>query len=343
MAKFLFFAHDPGGANAIVPLIEPLKKIGNELFIYAKGNALLKLPDSIELQENDLKVFLKNINPDCIITGTSANDFTEKYLWKAAKDLNIASIAILDYWSNYGIRFSKYGTKDIEKYNHNKTFDYLPDFIIVMDEFAKSEMVQEGIDEKIIYPLGNPHFENIIEQSKTVKNVYSKFATKNEFLITFASQPYNEDYGKGNEKLVLEHLIEAVQNKNVKIVIKLHPKEDFSKYAEFKDLPNVILDKDTLPTEIIMASDLLISMTSMFLIEAMILGKNILSYQPDEISPDKFVLTRNKMLPFVKTKKNFKEKVLNILNGERYLRYNHDREFNAVEKILNFIREELCR
>jgi len=336
MAKILFFAHDPGGANAIAPLIEPLSK-KNEVFIFAKGPALLKLPKAQELKKNTLETIM----PDFLITGTSANDKTEKLLWQEAKKLNIKSMAILDHWVNYGIRFSKYGLNEFEKFD--KKCEFLPTYICVMDEFAKQEMSKDGVPEEIIYTLGNPHFETIIKQSKNIKDVRNNFANEDEFLITFASEPYIEDYGKGNEKLVLEHLLEATNGKNVKIIAKLHPKEDFSKYAGFQNLPNVVLDKASSPIEVIMASDLVISMTSMFLIEAMILGKNILSYQPNETDSNKFILTRNKILPFVKNKEDFNAKLLNILNGERYLQYNRDMEFNAVEKITNFINNEFTR
>lgn len=330
MAKIMFFAHDPGGANAISPLIEPLK-MEHEVYVFAKGPALNKLKNATELEESSIS----KIMPDFLITGTSANDKTEKLLWKEAKALNIKSMAILDHWVNYGIRFSNYGLNEIEKFD--KKCDFLPDFIIVMDEFAKHEMIKDGVPQDIIYPLGNPHFENLIAQSKNIKDVRSRFAN-DEFLITFASEPYMEDYGKGNEKIVLEDLIEITKGKNIKIIVKLHPKEDFSKYIGYK---NVILDKATSPIEIIMASDLTLSMTSMFLIEAMILGKNILSYQPEEINPDKFILTRNQMLPFINNKEDFKEKLLNILNGKRYLQYNQCIGFGAIERISNFINGEL--
>lgn len=336
MAKIMFFAHDPGGANAILPLIEPLKK-EHEVFVFAKGPALSKLPGSREPDQD----VLKNIMPDFLITGTSANDKTEKRLWQESKTFGVKSLAILDHWINYGIRFSKYGLSEIDKFD--KKCEFLPDYIIVMDEFAKQEMATDGVPAEIIYSLGNPHFEQLISDSKKVNNVRSNFANENEFLITFASEPYTEDYGIGNEKKVLTDLIEIVKNQNVKILVKLHPKEDFSKYAEFEKFDNVVLDKNTQPIEAIMASDLIISMTSMFLIEGMILDKNILSYQPDEINPDKFLLTRVKMLPFVNKIDDFKEKLINILNGEKYLKYNQCIKFRAVEKITKFVNEELCK
>lgn len=340
MSKILFFAHDPGGANAIEPLITPLSN-SHEVFVFAKGPALSKLPNARELSQNDIDSVLQTIKPDFLITGTSANDFTEKKLWQSAKKFNIKSMAILDHWINYGIRFSKFALSEIEKFD--KKCEFLPDFICVMDKFAKEEMAKDGVPAEIIYPMGNPHFEKLIEQSKTVKNVRENFAKEDDFLITFASEPYTEDYGKGNEKQVLRDLIELTEDKKTKIVVKLHPKEDFAKYAEFESHSNIILDKTTPPFEIIMASDLIISMTSMFLIEAMILSRPILSYQPNEINPEKFILTRNKILPFVNNKEYFKEKICNILNNKQPLRYNHNIEFNIIENIIEFIDEALCK
>lgn len=344
MAKYLFFANDPGGANAIFPLIEPLKK-NNEVFIYAKGSALSKLPNAIELKEQDIKSFLKTINPDCIITGTSANDFTEKYLWETAKNLNIKSMAILDYWSNYGIRFSEYGTKDIEKYNSDRKIKYLPDYIIVMDEFAKSEMIKEGIDKKRIYPLGNPHFSTIKKLAKNIPvNKIRQHFTKNseDYIITFASQPYTEDYGKGNEIQVLIDLQNIIRKikKNISIVVKMHPKEDISKYKGFD---NIYIDTQTNPIDLIMASDLIVSLTSMFLVESMILEKNVISYQPNEIDKNKFVFTKNDTLDFINTKEKFEIKVNEQIENPKILCKNLDVNEDAVKTIIKFLEMKICQ
>lgn len=336
MAKIMFFANDPGGANAIFPLIEPISQ-EHEVFIFAKGLALIKLPHSQELKGDTLK----SIMPDFLITGTSANDKTEKYLWQEAKILNIKTMAILDHWVNYGIRFSKYGLNEIEKFDRKCNF--LPNFICAMDELAKQELINDGVPKEIILPFGNPHFEQLIKKSKNIINLRSTFAREDELLVTFASEPYIEDYGKGNEKIVLEHLLEIIEHKNIKIIIKLHPKEDISKYSEFKELANIIIDKNTTPIEAIIMSDLIISMTSMFLIEAMLLGKNILSYQPNEIDSNKFILTRNKILPFINNKKALEQEFNKIINDKEYLSYNHSIECNTVKKIINFINRELCK
>ncbi len=345
MGKILLFAHDPGGANAISPLIEALKNNGHELFVYAKGPAISKIPQAVELKSENIQNFLKELAPDFILTGTSANDFTEKYLWRAAKNMNIKSMAFLDHWINYGIRFSKYGLKDIQKYNKNKSFDFLPDYICVMDDFAKQEMIKEGIPEKIIYSFGNPHFESLKKQIKLedIEKIRSKFIKKGEdFIITFASEPYTEDYGLGNEKQVLRDLQDIITkiDKKISLVVKLHPKEELSKYSEFEYL---YIEKETNSIDMIMASDLIISMTSMVLIEAMILDKNILSYQPNETNINKFILTRNKFLDFINKKEDLESKIkLQILNNQNR-KNSFELKKDSIYNIVKFLENNLCR
>ncbi len=329
--KIMFFAHDPGGANSIFPLADLLSK-NHEIYLFAKGPALKR--------EERAKAYngeLSQIMPDILITGTSANDFTEKNLWKEAKALNIKTIAVLDHWMNYGIRFSKWGIKDKDKFD--KTCDYLPDYIIVMDEYAKSEMAKDGVPEDIIYSLGNPHFQEIFENSKKIKDVRPKFAKDNETLITFASEPYIEDYGSGEEKNVLRDIIKALEGeKNIKIAVKLHPKEEFSKYKEFES-ERVILTKDTTPSEIIKASDVVISMTSMFLIESIILNKKTISYQLNREKDDFFVLTQKGDLPFINNFDDFKRELILKLYSKEDLGYNKLIDINAKERIIKFIEE----
>lgn len=345
MPKILFFAHDPGGANAINPLISILESKGYDVLVYANGPALNKLDNAVILETNDLNRLLEDKNPSFIITGTSSNDFTEKHLWKSAEGLNIPTIAILDHWCNYGIRFSKYGLKDIEKYNADKSFGFLPSYICVMDEFAKSEMQKEGIPADIIYTFGNPHFSKIKKRSKNVntEKIRSKFLkNNNELLITFASEPYEEDYGISPERTALNDIYNCFKNidKKTNLVVKLHPKESIDKYKIYDDC---CFDKETDPIELISASDIVISMTSMFLIESMIVGKKCLSYQPNESDKNKFILTRNHVLPFVTNACDLKKYLLLLLN-QKDLLYSYDTSFIASNSaLINFIEEKICR
>lgn len=337
----MFFAHDPGGANAIFPLIDACRARHHEVCIYAGGPAKIKIRDALDLCSEDVESVLHRLKPDFIITGTSANDFTEKFLWKTARNYDIPTMAVLDHWCNYGIRFSKYGLKDISSYDSAKSFDFLPSFIGVMDDFAKSEMQREGIPADMIYPLGNPHFAALKNRSKDVipEEIRSRFPQEKQ-MITFASEPYEEDYGIAPERKALADIVGvSEQTDDVFLVVKLHPKESQDKYREFK---NVFFDGETDAVDLIMASDMVISMTSMLLIEACILGKKSISYQPGAANKNKFILTRNGVLPFLNNFEDLEEAINRLLNAPEML-YSFPVDFNAAENIVAFVEKKLCR
>jgi len=107
MARILFFAHDPGGANTLVPIIDLLKEKGHKLFIYGHGPALKILSNVVDFN-GDTDKLINDIKPDFVITGTSASDMIEKKLRLSARKIGVQSLSILDHWVNFGIRFSKY-------------------------------------------------------------------------------------------------------------------------------------------------------------------------------------------------------------------------------------------
>ena len=329
--KIMFFAHDPGGGNSIQPLIEPLKNVGHEVFVFAKGPSLNILDNSSEYIEG----MMEKIKPDLIITGTSGDDFTERNLWTKSKNLGIKSIAILDHWINYGMRFSKYNSYNFKLYN--KKCDFLPTYIIVMDEYAKEEMIKDGVPSDIIFPLGNQHFENIVNKYDVTENIKYKLVDNNDFLITFASQPYSEFYKNNVEIIVLEDLMKVVENlQNVKILARSHPRENKNKYLKYKS-EKVIIENQYKPIEIIKASDLIVSITSMFLIESMLVGKKCISYQPHETNKNNFVMTKNNELKFINNYKDFKEEVIYQYNMKDSGKNKKLSIENSLEKTISFI------
>lgn len=340
MAKILFFAHDPGGANAIAPLIAPLRSEGHQIVVCAKGPATKILPQAYPLPENSIET----LTPDLVITGTSANDMSEKNLWMDAQKQAVPSIAVLDHWINYGVRFSQYGLREIEAYQRHKKLEYLPEYIVVMDDFARQEMISEGFPPKCLVALGNPHFDAVSEGAKDVDRLRTRQSlgiSEDTYLITFASEPYIEDYGQGPELDALRDLLEGVAElqAKVKIVVRPHPKELPEKFSRFG---LVHVDKLTPYCESIMASDLIVSMTSMFLIEALILGKNVISYQLGASSKDGFILTRNQVLPFINTKDKLKDELKAFLFEGK-----NSKGFSAgadtIKRNVAFIKEVLCQ
>ncbi|MDR0556229.1 MAG: DUF354 domain-containing protein [Holosporaceae bacterium] len=343
--KILIFSHDPGGANAVYPLIDAFRSRGHEVLPYANGYACRKILEHRSLPKDNIDGVLNDVAPDFIVTGTSSSDVTEKFLWIAARKHNIPTMAILDHWCNYGIRFSNYRPKDLDKYRVDKTFDFLPSHICVMNDFAKKEMQDEGIPGEIIHPFGNPHFASMISKSKNVDvaKIRAKFPS-NKQIITFASEPYEEDYGYeiSPERKALDDIVAVLKRyEDLTLVVKLHPRERKNKYAK-SGYSGCIFDREMDSIDMVVASNLVISVTSMFTIEACILGKKALSYQPSESNKDNFVLTRNGVLPFLNNRADLDGAMDTILNTEKIL-YNFTVDFCATENIVVFVEGIICR
>lgn len=150
----LLYAHDPGGADCLLTCIPALQRCGYAIKILADGPALQKFKAAgfgAEPFEAALAVWSPgsvyqwlNAQPvQAVITGTSANACGEKYLWQAARELGIPSVALLDQWLNYGIRFAEEGLATIDFYRQDPKHPYLPDAVAVMDDLARRELLVE--------------------------------------------------------------------------------------------------------------------------------------------------------------------------------------------------------
>lgn len=337
MRKILFFAHDPGGANAIKPLILPLMAKGFECFIYGKGPALFILPNVAEYAGNTDEL-IKNVKPNFIITGTSAKDMTEKELRKSAHKHGILCLAILDFWVNYN-RFTKYSTKELAKNKRYNELDYLPDFLIVMDTYAKDEASKQGVPKELMHPLGNPHFRYIKDcfDALDVSGLRSSLLKGKQKLILWASEPHTNNYGLE----CLKDLIEYIPD-NARLLIKPHPREKLDKFEKIARGGGTII-KNISSLQAIKISDLIVSITSMVLLESIIVNKSALSYQKYETNPNKFILTKRQILPFINDEITLKNELQRALKFNSCVYKNVDLNFNATENIIKFIEDRLCQ
>ena len=302
MKQVMFFAHDAGGANAIAPLIPSF----NNPYVFGKGPALKILPRVQEMPEDAIQ----SIEPAFLITGTSGTDFSERDLWRAAEELHIPSLAVLDSWVNYGIRFSDYGTDMLHLFDRN--CNRLPKYISVPDSHAKYDMINDGVPENRIYVFGNPYFEFLASLSKSVRN------TQNDKKILFASQQFEDIYYKDSEIIVLDALVQLIEKyKDITILIRKHPNEPVNKFEQYLD-KRVMIDNNESVFESIHISEVVVSVNSMVLIEAMFFSKKIISYQPkSKNGKDDFILTRNNTLPFINNQYDFEQYFHKVFNAKK--------------------------
>lgn len=298
MNNIILFSRDPGGANCIAAVYDRLqheRKVKS--YLWGKDFAITKYRewqfngrDVSRLTPSQLRSLVQFINPQLILTGTSYGDYSEQNLWQLARDLYIPSAAIIDQWLSYRLRFTSQTSQLVT-----------PDHILVMDNFAKTDMIQAGFDKKQLIIVGHPYLDFLREKADSSKKDYLPGPLSLLFISEPIEQAKHLDLGY-TEKTILDHLIKALTeinlSRNIKLVIKLHPKNDFKAMKSFINqfsLPNFhnlsIATSTPLP-QLILNSDLVIGMYSMGLIEAYILGKLILSVQIGLNQPDEFILTR---------------------------------------------------
>lgn len=374
MKKVLLFSHDPGGSNTIIPLVELLKKKGYQVSLFGKDTSLKRYKDfgligkditkflkKIDIKE--IKIFLNKENPNFIITGTSANDFTEKYIWKAAEELKIPVFAILDQWLNYGIRFSRYGVSELDKYNKKPVHDYLPTKVFVMDDYAKREMHKTGIKLDRIVISGQPYFDLLDKRRSEVTKLKSRLLRKkfgikeSDLAVIFCSEPIEKVYGEETkavnnlgytEKTILKELFRSLgkisKSKKIKLnlIIKIHPKEDLNDFKKIAKDNNssglkIKIIKNCDSWELILASDLICGMMSMFLIESVLLKKKTLSIQIGLKEKSSFILNKRNILKSVVKKEELMARLEELIANSKLPNYKFDFIKNASLNIINYI------
>lgn len=328
--KVLFYSRDPGGTNCIIPVYQRLKGIrGVESLLWGKDFAIpryreesLIYKDVGALKPEEMHELLKQDTPKVLVTGTSYGDRTEQRLWKWAKELGIYSMAVVDQWLSYRVRFSDPSGRLV-----------LPDKILVMDEFAKQEMAAEGFDQRRILVTGQPHFEALQEKARKIteldkKKIRKDFNLQDGITILFVSEPLADaphvDMGF-TEDTILRKLVLAIQqikpSLTVSLLVKLHPKQKPEKVRRvIRSLPtprnirlSLIADCPVLP--LISVADIVIGMQSMVLIEASLLKKPVMSIQIDRKTPDQFVLSKRGIIEAVTTNDSLKKELRKFFSG----------------------------
>lgn len=376
----LLFSRDPGGANTVIPLVSRLKEKGYCVKLFGKESALEKYANSglaaldimkymTEVEPGTVAEFIKNQMPDFIITGTSADDMTEKYIWKASEKFKIPCFAILDQWLNYGVRFSQYSVSELKEYNHERKHVYLPTKILVMDSLAKQKAIEEGLEESRIIITGQPYFETIKTainkiSKKDIEGLNKKLKIqKDDYVIIFASEPLSKTYHETDnldhfwgytERTIFRNMLDALaectvqKNKKVKVIIRPHPKEGKENFNDFLAVLNgkgisFAVDESTDSLLLISASDLVCGMSSMFLIESAIIGKPILSIQIGLCRDNPFMLDQIGAVKSVLTRDELDYQLGRFLENKFDAIVQFKTENEPVQKVIDAMESVLCR
>lgn len=354
MSKVLLCATDAGGVKNLVAVSESLLRNGDDfLFITTSDYTTyfdaaykhrLKIVDSGP-DEIFAERFLREVSPKKLICGTTRYLSQDRVFTKAAKKMNIKTVAVLDEWYNYRIRFT----------DERKELAYLPDCLAVMDHVAVREAVEEGIPEEILSITGSPaltqlynRFSAALSNAPQYPAIISPY--KNHLKVLFISEEQKADYGSEptklgkylgyDEEIVLHDLLDIITDtgKETVLIEKLHPsskRQEGLKELRHGTVLLTIKNHDLLP--LVWYCDIVVGMKSIALLESAMLNKATCSYQPNLLFPNQCTAVKLNLIPLINEKiglRNWIENNLTLDKNKPQLRKFDCIDNEASEKII---------
>lgn len=292
-------AGDAGGAAALAPVLRRMAEDRMLLDVlgYREAPATWRAAGvpCTEIPETADDAWLTDRMRGALLTltSTSVNGIDwEKRAVALAANLGIPSLALLDFWSNYRARFeAPAGTL------------VLPDRIAVMDELARNEMASEGFPGERLVVTGQPVFDALQERRTNAKasqyqSVRADLGIEGDTrLVLFASQPLADVHGGiervraiwgYDERQVFELCRTALlalanrRHANIVMAVRPHPREPRPltvtlSGSGFRCIPWQSPDR----LDAVLAADVVLGINSMLLMEAVLLGRIVVSVQPD--------------------------------------------------------------
>lgn len=315
MKRVLAFAREPGGADAIAPVVRRLRQHGRvQVSLVAKDFAAERfrlagldhqcIPRVDRAQtEDQVNRLLDQARPQVLLTSASSrpeDDMTEKFLWTCGERRGIPSLAVLDQWQNYAMRFSGAAVEE--------RLAFQPTCIAAMDEKVRSDMVAEGLPAARILVSGHPRFDALGDflagwTAQAARKTRAELGVEEgALLVCFVSEPakrffaaeegYTEAKALGRVLRGLEGLARR-QGIPITAALKHHPRnipEDFADLEFSSGASPVRLVEvrgEVEPWPLLAAADCAVGMISILLIDAVLLGTPTLSVQINARHPDR--------------------------------------------------------
>lgn len=300
----LAVVEDPGAANMVKDLPQRASAHGISLQIAAVSHAVPYLQtrqvEFLTWESGSAKEFLELHQPPLLLVGSSDNPQSKVLeLVLEARKRRIQSIGLVDMRMNADRRFQGRGEDSLA---------CAPDYLIVPDTATANAYVSLGMDSLKVFPLGNPQYDLTLERSKKLfaeipKNLLKeKLFGQEPLVITFVAEPESTlnpaltamstsqrlKGTSGSPKrclIVLEEFLAALkqldqlEQQEPLVILRLHPRNQESDFHPYKSDCRLHSGGD--PLELICASDLVVGMTSMLLLEAAIAGIPTLSIVPN--------------------------------------------------------------
>lgn len=334
----LIFVEDPGAANYVAQFAPALTERGWHARLLADGLAkdhLLQLGVRPEVVKHPTSAdqILTAAQPGLLIVGTAENpDTLGLQLVVEARSAGIECIGVVDMLTNAGRRFR--GRSD-------NPLLYTPDWLMVPDEWTAEAFAALGYPTGRILVCGHPHYDFVratkarLERGNhnTLRQRVLPGAAADRKTVVFAAEgsagltPQPDERfaeytltgrgtGTGRVRVVLEEFLDAVQDVRPRpyLILRLHPKDTPADYTVYvREFGSV--SRGGSPLELIYAADLVVGLTSMLLLEAVLLGTTTLSVVPRTIEMDWLPSIRAGITHCVTIREQLRPTLANLLVG----------------------------
>ncbi len=314
----LIYVEDPGAANFILPVIPKLTAANWSFVLSVSGAASSYMKKraghATELpSEFSARRFMHKINPQVLLTGTSENPNTPAFdMIEEARCRGIPSVGFVDGPANAQHRFR--GATDDPLF-------HAPDWLLLPDDWTRTQFVACGAAPDHIYVTGHPHFDavrtkgrallaspldqrrrRVLPQAKSGRKIVVFLSEISDGLdpqaVTRSSDYTLQGWGGSDLRthIVLEEFLDAIDltEERPYLVLRLHPKDNVAAYSRYLDLfDEVSTSGDPLP--LLCVATLIVGMSTILLDEAAATGLATLSILPRECERNDITSVRNGM------------------------------------------------
>ncbi len=302
MALVRLAARDPGGANVLASFLERhAASVPCDVWTLPRATPVFV---GLGFQPRE---FAETVAPGALgaawhehpaqflITDTSHYGAFEPLLWDLARTAGVRSLAVLDAWGNLPARFAR----------------GRPDFVGAVDAGQVEELTGLGFLRQEVVLTGHPWLSSLlarrdrllaeIEPAQTPPGVKALFISESIAKDVAAGEnaPFGFDEFDAFSLLHRAAAQAARTGRAVHLAIKFHPYEDPAAFlGRLRHLPTVRgltvlpLERAAEPHRWVLWADLVAGVSSTLLLEAIILGKPVISLQPGLIREDTFVASQ---------------------------------------------------
>lgn len=268
MGKTLTIAHDAGGAEIIAAWCKAHPEQGP--FVHASSGPAVRVFEKrgLKIVEPHLEL-LEGV--ERLIAGPGWNSPLEFAFIKSARKKGIPSVAYLDHWLNYRLRFG---------YPREGWKENLPDEIWVGDEEAL-RIAHKEFPGMAVALVPNEHMREIRDTFES----YQQRLPEEQDLVLFLSEPMSEPttiFGDPqgvsfDEYGVLKDVISRLEGSVYRLLVRMHPSESKEKYDAF----GVEVSKEPELMADLARARVVVGMSTMALAHAAACGKAVWSVWPD--------------------------------------------------------------